>query len=240
MPCYNATRFIEQAIDSVQAQSMTDWELIIIDDASTDSSREIITSYTNRDKRIKLIGLDKNQGAANARNKGIEYASGRYIAFLDSDDLWLPNKLEVQIEFMSTNNVALAYGSYEVINEQSELISTFHIPADKVSYSLLLKGSIIGNLTAVFDTKQVGKRYFKNCGHEDYVLWLELLKEIECAHGLTEVLARYRLSSNSLSGKKWKTAKWQWYIYRKIEKLGFVTSAYYFISYAYRGLRKYR
>jgi len=238
-PSYNSSKFISASIESVLNQTYNNWELIIIDDLSTDNSNKIIEKYTKRDNRIKLIKLKKNTGPATARNIGIKEANRRYIAFLDSDDMWLSNKLEKQISFMKDNDVYLCYSSYYIIDENKNIKSIFNIPKIKIDYNDLLKSNIIGNLTAIYDTKKIGKLYMKNVGHEDYTLWLKILRKIDYAYGINEPLAKYTLHSNSISSNKLKSAYWQWKIYRKNEKLNFQKSIYYFIHYCYNGIVKY-
>jgi len=240
MPNYNGSKYISQAIESVLTQTYKNWELIIIDDCSTDNSLQIIDTYVKRDARIKLIKMERNSGPAIARNTGIEYANGRYIAFLDNDDIWLEHKLEKQISFMQKHKVGLCYSSYYVIDELGKTITKFKIPKDKVSYRELLKSCIIGNLTAIYDTKILGKVFMENVGHEDYTLWLKILKRIDYAYGLKEFLAKYRVGNNSISRNKLRSAFWQWNIYRNIERLSFLEGLYYFFFYAWNGLNKYR
>ena len=238
-PSYNSEKYIFQTIESVLNQTYENWEMIIVDDASIDNSINIIESYTKKDNRIKLIKLKKNNGPAIARNVGIKNAKGRYIAFLDSDDLWLPTKLEKQINFMKKNDVGLCYSSYYLIDEKSNNIGKFNIPKEKVTYFELLKTCIIGNLTAIYDIEKVGKVFMENVGHEDYTLWLKILKKIHCAYGIKEPLAQYRIYYNSISSNKFRAAKWQWNIYRNIEKLNLFESLYYFMHYIWNGIKKY-
>ncbi len=239
-PSYKSCKFISQAIKSVLAQTYQNWEMIIVDDASPDNSNNIIEKYIKIDSRIRLIRLHQNSGPAIARNKAIEEAKGRYIAFLDADDLWLPEKLEKQIKFMQKNDIFLSYSSYFLINENSDTIGQFIIPTIKVSYNKILKTCIIGNLTAIYDSKIIGKYYMKNCGHEDFTLWLQILKDIDFAHGIVEPLAKYRISNTSISKNKFKAIAWQWNIYRNIERLNIFKSIYYFICYAINGILKYK
>ena len=153
-PCYNAGKFIGQTIDSVLAQTHTHWELIIVDDCSSDSSVEIIERYTYRDNRIKLIRQPENGGAVLARNKAIEEACGQYIAFLDADDLWLPNKLEKQLVFMREHDLAFTYSSYQLMNESGEYLGEF-LTQPQISYHFLLKTNCIGCLTAIYDVEKI-------------------------------------------------------------------------------------
>jgi glycosyltransferase involved in cell wall biosynthesis len=238
-PCYNSSKFISHAIESVLEQTYKNWELIIVDDGSTDNSIEIIKKYEHMDKRIKLIEFGKNSGPALARNRAINEAKGRYIAFLDSDDIWLPQKLEKQIAFMIENNIALTYSSYYLIDKNGNNRGVF-ITKKSATYNELLKTCFIGNLTAIYDADIIGKYFLENIGHGDYTLWLKILKKIAISRGIIEPLAKYRLSDKSFSANKIKAACWQWKIYSDIEKLGFFSSLYYFLNYIYFGYIKYR
>ncbi len=238
MPLYNCEKFVSEAIESVIAQSYHNWALIVVDDKSTDKSMLIVKNYTNQDSRIKMICLDNNVGPTQARNRAIKEAQGRYIAFLDSDDIWLPTKLEKQIEFMEKKKSFLSYTSYYVINEKSETTGIFHVKK-RVTYDDMLKTSTIGTLTTVYNAEKLGKYYFKEIGHEDYVMKLQILKDIDYAEGVKEPLAKYRVTNKGLSRNKFRTALWQWKIYRNIEHLSIIKSMYYFIHYVYFGLKKY-
>ena len=237
MPNYNGAKYISIAIESVIFQTYPFWELIIIDDCSTDNSVNIIEEYVAKDKRIKLIRLPKNSGAAIARNTGIEVALGQYIAFLDSDDVWLPNKLEKQITFMKDNDIDLTYSSFYIINESGH-IKVIRTIKERISYKDLLKTNWIGNLTGIYDTQKLGKVFMENVRHEDYTLWLKILKKIKFAYGLNEPTAKYRILARSYSSNKFNTIQWMWHIYRKIEKLNILQSAYYLISYIFHGIKK--
>ncbi|WP_149725512.1 glycosyltransferase family 2 protein [Campylobacter concisus] len=240
MPSYDSEKFIIESIESVLAQTYSNWELIIVDDCSPDDSNKIITKYVDSDGRIKLIKLQKNSGPAVARNTAIEAASGRYIAFLDSDDVWLPNKLETQINFMHDNDLAFTYSSYRLVGEDNEHLGVF-ITKDKISYFDMLKTCSVGCLTAIYDTKKIGKQYMPLIlKRQDYGLWLKILKLIGETKGISEPLATYRIRKNSVSSNKVKAAKYQWKIYRDIEKLSFLKSLYYFVFYAYNGVTKYK
>lgn len=240
MPSYDSEKFIIESVESVLAQTYSNWELIIVDDCSPDDSNRIITKYVDNDSRIKLIKLQKNSGPAVARNTAIEAASGRYIAFLDSDDVWLPNKLEKQIKFMQDNDLAFTYSSYKLVGEDNEDLGLF-ITKDKISYFDMLKTCSVGCLTAIYDTEKIGKQYMPLIlKRQDYGLWLKILKLIGETKGILEPLATYRLRKNSVSSNKVKAAKYQWKIYREIEKLSFLKSLYYFAFYAYNGVTKYK
>ncbi|MDR1554798.1 MAG: glycosyltransferase [Campylobacteraceae bacterium] len=239
MPSYNSSKFIAQAIESVLAQTYENWEMIIVDDMSSDNSVEIIEKYLQIDKRIRLVKSQKNMGPALTRNRAIKEATGDYIAFLDSDDVWLPNKLQVQIQFMIDNNLSFSYSAYDIIDENSNYLKSFYV-RDFVNYKELLKGNIIGCLTAIYDAKKLGKIFMKNIGHEDYALWLDILKKVEYGKGINKSLACYRIVKKSVSSNKLKVARYQWNIYRKIEKINFFKSIYYLLFYAYNGFKKHK
>jgi len=239
MPCYNAEKFIVEAIESVIAQSYANWELIVVNDASTDESQTYIDTYSKKDARISSLQNPTNLGVAHSRNIALHKAKGDYIAFLDSDDVWLPQKLELQLTLMQEEDIALCYSAYHTIDTNGEKRSTFHVPT-QLNYADMLKTSYIGTLTTMYNAKILGKVYLSDMGHEDYVMKLAILKCIPYAKGINTPLAKYRVQENSLSSNKLKAALWQWHIYRKIEKLSFWKSCYYFVQYAYCGVRKYR
>ncbi|WP_168416802.1 glycosyltransferase family 2 protein [Acinetobacter indicus] len=235
-PCFNSEFFLEKTIESIKKQTYKNWELLIIDDCSIDKSKELIENYTLKDSRIKLIRLDKNSGAAVARNRGIEEASGRFIAFLDSDDSWHPEKLDKQVKFMLENDYAFTYTSYHKVNEYDEYLSKVNIPL-KTSYNELLKTCVIGCLTAMYDTDKLGKVYFPLIRkRQDFALWLKILKLTPYAYGLNEDLANYTVRSDSISANKFKAAQYNWYLYRNIEKLNIFKSIYYFSHYMIKGI----
>jgi teichuronic acid biosynthesis glycosyltransferase TuaG len=235
-PTHNCSAFISDAIHSVLIQSFSDWEMIVVDDCSSDSSALLIQSFSEQDSRIKLIQLAVNSGAAFARNIAIEAAQGRYIAFLDGDDLWLPDKLEKQLAFMQANNHSFSYTAYDKIDENGQVFGHVGVP-QRVSYSDLLKTCSIGCLTAMYDTQFFGKVYMPNIRkRQDFGLWLELLKRTEYAYGLNEKLAQYRVRSDSISANKLSAAQYTWRLYRDVEKLNLLKASYYFSHYAVRGL----
>ena len=239
-PLYNAEKFIASTIESVLAQSYQKWEMIIVDDNSSDTSVDIVDKYIKNDDRIKYIKLNKQHGPGGARNIAIEKAKGQYIAFLDADDLWMPHKLETQLDFMQINNLAFTYSSYGLIDEYGNDIGTFHTK-ETISYDSMLKTCSVGCLTAIYDVNKLGKIYmpemFKG---EDYAAWLGIIKTIKTTQGILEPLAYYRILGTSASSNKVKALKAQWYIYRKIEKLNIFKSIYYVVHYAYNGFFKYR
>lgn len=235
-PLYNSSDYLETAIQSVISQTYRNWEMIIVDDCSKDDSLEKAQRYAALDARIKVLQLAKNSGAAAARNAAIEISKGRFIAFLDSDDLWEFNKLERQIQYMLINDVDFSYTAYEKIDENGKAFSVMGVP-QIVSYVDLLKTNCIGCLTVIYDTKKIGKVYMPiNTKREDYATWLAILKKIDYAYGMNEVLAQYRVYDSQTSSKKAKMAKENWRLYRDVEKLGLLKSVYYFSHYAIRGV----
>lgn len=236
-PSFQSERFIEEAMLSAISQTYQNWEMIIVDDLSTDGSIDIISNYCEKDKRIKLVRSEENVGPAAARNKGIKLAKGRYIAFLDSDDIWLSNKLEVQVSFMEENNLPFTFSSYYTMTENGQKKNCRKAPP-KLTYTDLLKTNSIGNLTTIYDASRIGKKYFKDVKHEDYCLWLDMIKDLGVVYGVTTPLANYRVLSSSISSNKLKTISWQWSIYRNIEKLNFFSAAYYLFWYAVYALLK--
>lgn len=237
-PVFNSERYIAQTIESVIRQTFTDWELIIVDDASQDNSRKLIEKYIRHDRRIRLVCLEKNYGAGAARNKGIALADGRFIAFLDSDDLWEPQKLETQIQFMVKNQVAFSYTSYYKIGGMGEKVGAIEA-LPRVRYADLLKTCSIGCLTVVYDTIQLGKVYMPAIRkRQDYALWLKILKKIDSGYGIDFPLAAYRIRKDSISGNKVNAARYQWKVYREIENLSILKASYYFLHYAFNGIIK--
>jgi len=238
-PCFNSSKFITETINSVIHQSYENWEMIIIDDNSIDESKEVINNCIKGDRRIKLIELQENVGPAIARNKGIEISKGNFIAFLDSDDSWLPSKLKRQILFMQTNSCALSFSSYYIVDENGQ--KKKFIKAEKIiDHKDLLQRNFIGCLTAMYSVDMLGKVYFPIIEkRQDWALWLIITNENRQAYGLDKPLALYRKRKNSLSHNKFKLLKYNWIIYRKIEKLSIFKSVYYFIIWMFYGMKKY-
>ncbi|WP_245812682.1 glycosyltransferase family 2 protein [Belliella buryatensis] len=237
-PLHNSSKFIIETIDGVILQSYTNWEMIIVDDCSTDNGVEIVEKLQKQDDRIKLIKNEINSGPAVSRNRAIEAARGRFIAFLDSDDIWHPTKLEEQLNFMQKNDYVFTFTAYDKINEKGEKVGHVEIPLE-VAYNDLLKTCSIGCLTAMYDTRKIGKVYMPIIKkRQDFALWLKILKIVPKAYGLNRPLAKYRLTSNSVSSNKLKASKYQWKVYRHIEKLNIVSSTYYFLFYTIHGIVK--
>lgn len=237
IPFFNSSKFISKTIQSISNQTLRNWEAIFINDASTDNSPIIVRDFCHHERRARLINLQTNSGPALARNKGISKASGRYIAFIDSDDVWAPTKLETQVLFMQNHNLPLTYSSYLIIDSNENILHT-HTAKAKITYHDLLKSNQIGNLTGIYDSFILGKVYLENTKHEDYTLWLKILKQVGHAKGIQSPLAKYRIHQNNLSSNKIKTLKWQWLIYKNIAKLNFIQRIFYISFYGYYGFKK--
>lgn len=202
-PVYQAERYIEQTILSVLAQSYQNWEMILVDDCSNDSSASIIKEYAEKDKRIKYCRLDKNSGAAVARNKAINSALGEYLAFLDSDDLWVPTKLEKQITFMNNHKYRFSFTRIKIIDSDNNTIKEYVPIPQKADYNYLLKRTVIATSTVVINRSTLPHFNMPlRRGGQDYATWLQLLRSIDYAYGIDESLTCYRVSSNSLSSNK--------------------------------------
>jgi glycosyltransferase involved in cell wall biosynthesis len=236
MPAFNAERFIQESIESALAQSLGDIEVIVADDASTDRTRAIVDELVRSDARIRLLKAERNTGPAAARNRAIEAACGRYIAFLDSDDLWLPLKLERQIAAMTANNWAFCFSGYELVDAESVVIGRTGVPG-AVSYHQLLSNNVVGCLTAVYDRVAVGKVFAPLIGRDDFGLWLRVLRQVGQGHGINEVLAQRRLHPGAYSARKHDMARRNWQLYRQ-ESFGVLRSLWYFGGYAATGTLK--
>ncbi|GAA5186427.1 glycosyltransferase family 2 protein [Ferrimonas gelatinilytica] len=240
MPCYNSERFVAESINSVLKQSYSNWELIVVDDCSTDMTASILEEFSSKDSRIKLYRNSDNSGAAVTRNAAIEMASGKYVAFLDSDDIWNENKLKVQIEFMRNKDINFSFTSYSTISEDG-VIGTNVIDANSmgtVGYNdMLSKRATIGCSTVVIKKRIIGsKRMPLIRTGQDYAFWLSILKDGESATCLKTVLTYYRIVNGSISSNKLKKAKRQWQIYREIEGLSFSIALFHFANYGYRAI----
>lgn len=240
MPCYNAADYIKASIDSVVAQTYRNWELIIVDDCSTDISPEIIRQQT--DSRIRMIENSANCGAAVSRNKAIEAAAGRWIAFLDSDDLWEQDKLSKQLQFMTQADAPFSFTHYSVLNNRDEWVTDFTPAKDVYSYTTILKHCYIGCSTVIYDRERLGKVYMPAdaAKREDFACWLSILRSGVNATCFHECLTTYRVHSNSVSSNKFKMARYQWNVYRKTEKLSWLRSLYYMAYWAVLGVLKYK
>ena len=238
-PSYNSSKFIKDCVNSVFSQTYKNWEMFIVDDCSEDNSKEIISELSTKDKRIKPIFLEKNVGAAEARNTAIRQSKGKYVAFLDSDDLWNPKKLEKQLSFMNKNEIVFSYTNYQLMSENGEDISNFISAPEKMTYDSYLKNTIIGCLTVIIDREKSGEFEMPNiCSSHDMALWLLIMRKGFDAYGLDENLARYRIVSTSNTANKWRAAKDVWMVYRQFEKLSFFYSIWCFLNYAFNAIIK--
>ena len=200
MPVYNADKYIKDSIVSVINQTFSEWELLIIDDCSTDNSLEIINFYEKKDKRIKKFALNKNQGVSTARNIGINNSSGDYLAFLDSDDIWNANKLEIQYEFMKKNEIFFSYTHYKVFGSSTKIFCP-----NKINYELMLISCFIGCSTVMVNKKIIRKSFFEEFKiRNDWAFWLKILKSIKTGYGLPIITTHIRKNNGSLSSSKIK------------------------------------
>lgn len=241
VPVYNAGKYIEETIRMVEKQTFKNWELILVEDHSTDNSREVIQKYLDvKTCRIRLILKEKNEGAAMARNTGIDAARGRYIAFLDADDIWMPDKLEKELAFMKEKQAAFVCTAYEFGDERARGTGKIvHVP-ETLTYKKALSRTVIFTTTVMLDTDKTGKEliHMPIVKSEDTALWWKLLRNGFTAYGLDEVLAIYRRPEKSLSSNKMEAVKRIWYLYRRQEGLSFWCSAYHFVFWAYRAARR--
>jgi len=233
MPCYNVKKYLEAAIESVLAQTYPNYELIIIDNGSKDGTLETIEKYMQKIDNIFLLKSSKNKGVVGSRNMGIREARGRYIAFLDSDDVWHPEKLMKQITFMEKKDASLSCTEYNLMCDEGNYLQKFKLGMDKINHSRNLKYNHLGCSTVVYDTQKIGKVYFfkKARYKEDYGLWQKIMKEGVETHVCREILVDYRVREGSISANKQKMAKEQWGYYRRVEKLPMAKAGYYFANY---------
>ena len=237
-PMYNSEKYIAKTIESVIAQGYKNWEHIIVDDCSSDSSVEIVREFAKKEKRIKLIQKKNNEGVAATRNYGIQNAKGAYIAFLDSDDLWKNNKLEEQIAFMKKNDIAFSYTEYEVCDANGRYIKDVIPCRQRLRYVDLLKANDMACCTIIIKSDIVLN--MPSIGHEDYATWLNILKKYDVeAVCLCEKLSVYRKTEGSISSNKLKTIKWIWNIYFNNQNLGIIKSIYCLVRFYIRTIKKY-
>jgi len=226
-PTYNCAKFIARTIDSVEAQTYQNWEMIIVDDRSQDNTGEIVEAYMKKDPRIQYHLLEVNSGAAVARTTAMKLAKGSYMAFLDSDDIWMPDKLERQITWMTENDYAFSCTAYEQIDEEDNPLNRVIKTVQKTDYNRLLLDCPVGNSSVMYDVEKMGKFEVPNIRkRNDDALWLQMLKKEKYIWGMPEVLMRYRIRKNSISSNKLKVIKYHWILYREIEHLSVFRSAF--------------
>lgn len=219
-PTYNCGKFIAETIESVINQTYVNWEMIIADDCSSDNTEEIVQEFIKKDDRIKYFRLETNSGAATARTKAMELATGDYMAFLDSDDLWKPDKLEKQLKFMKENGCNFVAAAYEQIDEKGNKIGKIIKTPKKTDYNRLLLDCPVGNSTVIYNVRNMGKFAVPNIRkRNDDALWLQMLKKEKYIHGMDDVLMEYRIRQNSISSNKMSLIKYHWQLYRDIEHL---------------------
>ena len=238
-PVYNAERFLSETIKSVKEQTYKNWELLLVDDCSKDNSAKIIKEFNRTDDRIKYIKLEKNSGASISRNTGIRNAKGRFIAFVDSDDLWEPEKLEIQISYMLEKNLGFTFTSYRYMKENGVKTNKVAKAPFKINYNGLLKNTIIGCSTVVIDREIIGEFEMPLVKRgQDTATWLQILRNEKYAYGIQKDLVNYRLVGDSLSSNKIKALKRTWNTYRNVEKLNIFKCSYVFCFYVYNAIKK--
>ena len=240
VPTYNACEYIQQTISSVLFQTYHNWELLIIDDCSSDNTISIVKEFAESNPRIRYFSTNQNTGSpSQPRNIGIEQAKGDYIAFLDSDDIWLPNKLEEQLAFMQEYGYDFVYSNYEKMSWDGKREQRIVKVKGSASYKDILKTNEVPCLTVLLKRSLLDDVRFKSVPDEDCVCWLDILKKGYRAYNTGKVHAVYREAKQSRSSNKFKMFKERWYILREIEKVSFVPAVYYLTIYAFRGLAKY-
>ncbi|MCD8100236.1 MAG: glycosyltransferase [Oscillospiraceae bacterium] len=240
-PTYNSSKYIRETIISVQAQTYTDWEMIIVDDCSTDDTCKIIDEFQDGDSRIKLFHQNRNSGAGAARTRALHESKGRYIAYLDADDIWLARKLEKQISFMTEKHCGFSCTSYEVINNEGERLNKEIHMLPESDYVGFLTHNLLQTVGIMADVSIVDKKYLEMPNirrRQDAATWLQVLKAGYKCYGVDEVLAQYRRTNSSLSSNKLMAARGVWTLYRDIEKLSLPFSCYCFARYAFLAVWK--
>ncbi len=238
-PAFNASRFIADAVRSVLAQTFGDLEMLVVDDRSKDDTVDVVRALAQADARVRLILREENGGPAAARNTALEQAAGRFVAFLDSDDVWLPGKLEAQLRFMQDRGAPLSYTQYRRISESGELISpAIPIPSE-LDYRRLLKHNALATSTVIVDRQRTGDVRMTRTYYDDFALWLKILKKGFIAHGLRKDLVRYRVVAGSWSRNKLRSAYYTWKTYREVERLSLLPATWYLVHYAWNGYKKY-
>ena len=238
-PCYNMEHFVSDTVQSVRNQTYTHWEMLIVCDASTDGTPDILRSLAAQDERIKITLNPSHSGIAEARNQAIQQAQGHYLAFLDADDLWHPDKLERQLRFMQEKQIGFSYSSYDLVDEEGKLLNKTVTAHNDMSYHGYLRNTIIGCSTVMVDTDIVGPvmvPHFRTS--EDTATWLDILKKGHLAYAIQQPLVSYRIRSNSASSNKLKASHDLWIVYRRHEKLSFFKTLNYFCCYAFNAIKK--
>lgn len=240
MPAYNCEKYVVEAINSILAQTYRNWELLVLDDGFKDNTLRIIEEFSQKDSRIKALPNGKNIGVSATRNRGIELASGEWIAFLDSDDMWKPEKLEKQFEIVEKEAAEFLFTGSSYINEEGEAYKEIFEVPEKITYKKLRNQNVISCSSVL-----VKKKYFEHIKmekdemHEDYAVWLRILKTGVTAFGVNEPLLIYRISRNSKSGNKMKTVKMTYKVFRFVGINPF-GSAYFMLRHVIASVGKYK
>lgn len=242
VPVYNVEKYIRETLECVAAQTYPDWELLLVEDGSQDQTAEIIEQYVEEkgESRIRLIRQPSNQGAARARNRGLQEATGRYLAYLDADDLWEPEKLEKELRFLKEKNAAFAFTGYEFADEQGRGTGkVVHVP-ETLTYRQALSNTTIFTTTVMFDTAKISKEQLEMpiVKSEDTALWFQVLRSGYLAYGLDENLVKYRRAGKTLSSNKLEAIRRIWNLYRRTESLGVLASIFHFCFWAFRAVKR--
>lgn len=239
MPCYNMEKYIAATIESVQRQTYPHWELLIVDDTSTDGTADMVRSHQIQDDRIHFVVKPKHSGIADTRNQCISMAKGRFLAFLDADDLWHPEKLEQQLQFMTERKIGFSYSSYDCVDEEGKPLEKRVNSAGNLDYDAYLHNTIIGCSTVMIDTTIIGNVFVPHFRtSEDTATWLNILKKGFLAYAIEQPLTSYRIRQHSASSNKLKASSDLWRVYRQNEKLPLFKAIACFSSYAFHAIKK--
>lgn len=239
-PAYRAAAFVGASIQSVIAQTYTNWEMLVVDDCSPDNTVEIVRQWSEQDSRVRLIRQPQNGGPAAARNAALQAARGRWIAFLDSDDLWQPEKLALQLKAHRDAGATLSFTEFRRISQDGVAVGRLITVPSRITYSELLGNTAIATSSVIVDKSLTGDFVMKKVFYDDFACWLELLRKGGFGLGVHADLLRYRIVGGSVSRNKKRSAQEVWKTYRHVEQLGVLLSAWYFINYAFKGWLKYR
>ncbi len=239
MPAYNAEATIAQSIRSVQAQDYSRWELLVVDDCSHDHTNEIVSQISNRDSRVRYIRQNRNRGSGAARARALAEAQGRYLAFLDSDDQWLPGKLTRQVEFLRGNGGGFCFTAYRRFNRDPAQAGRLISVPERLTYQEALGNTAIATSTVLLDRARVPRLEIRDVYHDDLALWLSIMRQDVIALGLEEDWMRYRVAQGSKSHNRLRMARMVWRTYRDVENLGVIRSAWCFLQYAMRACLKH-
>lgn len=241
MPAYNCEKTVEASIRSALEQGYPNLEIVVVEDHSTDNTLALLRALAKQDSRIRVVTNEKNLGVEETRNRGFAHAKGKYIALLDADDLWLPEKLALQVALMEEKGCDFSYTGYTFMDEGGTPLEKVYTVPESISFKGMLRENVVGNSTVML-TAEIAGNYKQRAGwgHEDYVFWMELLRDGKTACGIPQPLMRYRLSAESRSGDKKKAAKNRWRIYRQFLEMGRFSSLWAFVGYAWNGIKKHR